>query len=121
MLTRDRPRTSVRVLMPAPAPLPSLSNALARQAAIFGPVDLDESPAASHEPWPALALQAAGYVPDTCVDRLGGGRSSIYGQDRDGPRHHGGVLRQDYLRSALSRLPTVAALVAALACHFRLP
>ena len=38
MLTRERPRTPVRALMPAPAPLPSLSDALARRAAIFGPV-----------------------------------------------------------------------------------
>ena len=47
MLTRERPRTSVRALMPAPAPLPSLSDALARRAAIFGPVELDEAPAPS--------------------------------------------------------------------------
>ena len=44
-LTRERPRTSARALMPAPAPLPSLSDALARRAAIFGAVDLDEAPA----------------------------------------------------------------------------
>ena len=47
MLTRERPRTSVRALMPAPAPLPSLSDALARRAAIFGPVESDEAPAPS--------------------------------------------------------------------------
>ena len=47
MLTRERPRTPVRALMTAPAPLPSLSDALARRAAIFGPVDLDEAPTAS--------------------------------------------------------------------------
>ena len=47
MLTRERPRTSVRALMPAPTPLPSLSDALARRAAIFGPVELDEAPAPS--------------------------------------------------------------------------
>ena len=50
MLTRERPRTSVRTLMPAPAPLPSLSDALARRAAIFGPVDIDEAPASSLGP-----------------------------------------------------------------------
>ena len=44
MLTRERPRTSARALMPAPAPLPSLSDALARRAAIFGPVDIDAAP-----------------------------------------------------------------------------
>ena len=44
MRLRERPRTSARALMPAPAPLPSLSDALARRAAIFGPVDLDAAP-----------------------------------------------------------------------------
>ena len=47
MHLRERPGTSARALMPAPAPLPSLSDALARRAAIFGPVDLDEAPAPS--------------------------------------------------------------------------
>ena len=47
MHLRERPRTSVRALMPAPAPLPSLSDALARRAAIFGAVDIDEAPTAS--------------------------------------------------------------------------
>ena len=47
MLSRERPRTFARALMPAPAPLPSLSDALARRAAVFGPVDLDEAPTAS--------------------------------------------------------------------------
>ena len=47
MLTRERPRTPTRALMPAPAPLPSLSDALARRAAIFGSVDLDLAPAPS--------------------------------------------------------------------------
>ena len=52
MLTRERPRLSTRALMPAPAPLPSLPDALARRAAIFGPVDLDEPLA------PALGILA---------------------------------------------------------------
>ena len=47
MLTRERPRTSVQALMPVPAPLPSLSDALARRAAVFGPFDLDEAPTAT--------------------------------------------------------------------------
>ena len=47
MRLRERPRTSPRALMPAPAPLPSLSDALARRAAVFGPVDLDDAPTAS--------------------------------------------------------------------------
>ena len=33
-----------RALMPAPAYLPSLADALARRAAIFGPCDFDEPP-----------------------------------------------------------------------------
>ncbi len=47
MHLRERPLVSARALMPAPAPLPSLSDALARRAAIFGPVELDEAPAPS--------------------------------------------------------------------------
>ena len=47
MRLRERPRTSARALMPAPAPLPSLSDALARRAAVFGPFDLDEARAPS--------------------------------------------------------------------------
>ena len=42
MLTRDRHPTPIRGLMPSPAPLPSLRDALARRATVFGPVDLDE-------------------------------------------------------------------------------
>ncbi len=56
MLTRERPCTSVRVLMPPPARLPSLSDALARRAAIFGPFDGAPPPAA---PRGALARCAA--------------------------------------------------------------
>ena len=47
MRLRECPRTAARALMPAPAALPSLSDALARRAAIFGPVDLNEAPAPS--------------------------------------------------------------------------
>ena len=47
MHLRERPRTSARALMPAPAPLPSLSDALARRAEVFGPFDGDEPPATS--------------------------------------------------------------------------
>ena len=54
MLTRERPRTSVRALMPAPVGLPSLSDALARRAAIFGPFDGDEPPATPRRGWQAL-------------------------------------------------------------------
>ena len=54
MLTRERPRTPARKLLPPPAPLSSLRDALARRADIFGPVDLDEVPAASRGPWQAL-------------------------------------------------------------------
>ena len=42
MLTRECDLIPMRALMPAPARLPSLSDALARRAAIFGPFDLDE-------------------------------------------------------------------------------
>ncbi len=31
-------------LLPVPAPLPSLTHALSRRAALFGPVDLDQAP-----------------------------------------------------------------------------
>ena len=41
-LTRERPHTPA---FPLPAPLPSLSDALARRAAIFGPVEVDEAAA----------------------------------------------------------------------------
>jgi hypothetical protein len=44
MLTRERPLMPMRALMPAPAYLPGLSDALARRAAIFGPCDFDEPP-----------------------------------------------------------------------------
>lgn len=54
MLSRERPRTPPRGLLPPLAPLPSLRDALAQRAAIFGPVDLDEAPAAPCGPWQAL-------------------------------------------------------------------
>ena len=44
MLLHERPLMPARALMPAPASLPSLSDALARRAAIFGPFALDEAP-----------------------------------------------------------------------------
>ena len=47
MLTRERPRMPARAMMPAPSRLPSLSDALARRAAIFGPFDADEASAPS--------------------------------------------------------------------------
>lgn len=43
MLMRERPRTSIA--LPAPAPLPSLRDALQRRRALFGPCDPDETPA----------------------------------------------------------------------------
>ncbi len=45
MLLRERTRARAAV-MPAPVPLPSLRDALARRAAVFGPYDLDEAPVA---------------------------------------------------------------------------
>ena len=53
MLTRERPRTSA--FLPPPAPLPSLSDALARRAALFGPFDLDDVPVAPRGPWQAVS------------------------------------------------------------------
>lgn len=46
MLSRERSRLPARALMPAPAPLPSLPDALRHRAAVFGPFDLDEAPVA---------------------------------------------------------------------------
>ena len=51
-----------RALMPAPSRLPSLSDALARRAAIFGPFDLDEAPAASSGLWEATYRAARRVV-----------------------------------------------------------
>ena len=65
MLSRERPRTSARGLLPLSAPLPSLRDALARRAAIFGPVDLDEAPAA-----PRGLRQAIGALARRAVDLL---------------------------------------------------
>ena len=65
MLSRERPRTSARGLLPPPAPLPSLRDALARRAAIFGPVDLDEAPAA-----PRGVRHALGALARRAVDLL---------------------------------------------------
>ncbi|WP_237482684.1 hypothetical protein [Lichenibacterium dinghuense] len=45
LFVRDRAPASI-ALLPAPAPLPSLRDALARRAAVFGPYDLDEAPPA---------------------------------------------------------------------------
>ena len=44
MMTCERLLVPARALMPAPAYLPNLSDALARRAAIFGPFDFDEPP-----------------------------------------------------------------------------
>ena len=58
MLTRERHLMPARALMPAPAPLPRLSDALARRAAVFGPVDLDEAPAVPRWLWQAVSRLA---------------------------------------------------------------
>ena len=44
MRLRERPRTSA--FLPPPAPPPNLRDALARRAAIFGPMDPDPAPVA---------------------------------------------------------------------------
>ncbi len=54
MLSRERPLAPSGLLQ-APAPLPSLRDALQRRAAIFGPVDLDEVSAAPRGPLVRLA------------------------------------------------------------------
>ncbi len=53
MLTRERSRAPSG-LLPAPASLPSLRDALRRRAAVFGPVDLDDAPVAPRGPWRAF-------------------------------------------------------------------
>ncbi|WP_237479423.1 hypothetical protein [Lichenibacterium dinghuense] len=59
MLLRDRPLASAPLpRLPAPAPLPNLRDALARRAAIFGPVDVDPAPAAPLDPWRSLGAMA---------------------------------------------------------------
>ena len=45
LLMRDRLPVPAG-LLPVPAPLPNLRDALQRRAAVFGPYDLDEAPAA---------------------------------------------------------------------------
>ncbi|MGI4764278.1 MAG: hypothetical protein ACRYGP_04315 [Janthinobacterium lividum] len=66
-LTRERPRTSAFL----PAPLPSLSDALTRRAAVFGPFDLDDAPVAPRKPWRALGagLRRMGDALDPQVAR----------------------------------------------------
>lgn len=54
-LTRERLRTPA--FLPLPAPLPSLRDALARRAAIFGPVDLDPALMALLGPWQDLSAR----------------------------------------------------------------
>ncbi len=56
-LLRERP-LALAGIMPAPSPLPNLSAALARRAAIFGPVEVDAAPAAPRGPWQALGAVA---------------------------------------------------------------
>ena len=62
MLLRERPRMPARALMPAPTCLPSLSDALARRAAIFGAFDGEEPPAPPRGYWQALGRVARRVV-----------------------------------------------------------
>ncbi len=57
LLQRECPFVPAGIL-PPPAPLPSLSAALARRAAIFGPVEADAAPIAPRRPWQALGAVA---------------------------------------------------------------
>lgn len=73
MLSRERPCTPIRALMPAPTSLPSLSFALARRASVFGPFDGDEPSA------PSLGLLA----------RYGRRLASLYpGVSRSSPQRY---------------------------------
>ena len=59
MLLRDRPLASAPLpRLPAPAPLPNLRYAFQCRVAVFGPLDLDESPAAPLGPWRSLGSLA---------------------------------------------------------------
>lgn len=68
-LTRERPHTPA--FLPPPAPLPSLSDALARRAAIFGSCDGDPSPAA-----PRGALARMGIALRQAADLLDPARAA---------------------------------------------
>ena len=46
MLTRECRPMSAALLLPLPAPLPPMRDALQRRAAIFGPFDADPAPVA---------------------------------------------------------------------------
>lgn len=63
MLLRERPCMPARAFMPAPTRLPSLPDALARRAAIFGPFEGNEPPAPSRRGWQTLG-QVARRVAD---------------------------------------------------------
>lgn len=65
LLLRERPLAPARALMPPPAPFPSLRDALARRAAVFGPVDLDAVPDVPRGP-----AQALGDLAHRIVDAL---------------------------------------------------
>ena len=53
MLARER-RPMPAGLLPLPAPLPNLRDALQRRAAIFGPVEADAAPSGSLGLWQTL-------------------------------------------------------------------
>ena len=61
MLSRERPLAPVGIL-PAPAALPNLRDALQRRAAIFGPVEADAAPAAPLGLWRTLGAVARRVV-----------------------------------------------------------
>ena len=58
MLLRERPCMPVRALMPAPTRLPSLPDALARRAVIFGPFDGGEPLTPPRRGWQSLGSVA---------------------------------------------------------------
>ena len=113
MLTRERPHTSVRALMPAPAPLPSPSDALARRAAVFGPFDGHEAPAACCEREQDLRLER----PNFDTGRRGCGRSNFVQLRRDRTSHHARVLRQHDIGGRLYRPSMLLGLATVLVAH----
>ena len=113
MHLRERRPIPARALMPGPAPLPSLPNALARRAAIFGPFDLDEAVAACRDPQQTLRLERSNFA----ASRLRCGRSNFVRLRLDHASHHARVLRQHDLGRSLCHPSALLGLAAVLVAH----
>ncbi len=118
MHLRERPITSA--VLPSPAPLPNLRDALQRRAAIFGPVEIDDAPVTQHGPL-ALSAQPSACPPRVNVDRLGGGDLDLAVGRRSGAGNHGRVLRQHHLCRGLCVPLVVLGRAAAVVRHLCLP